>query len=138
MEAAQPLCSFDRGLSDNEKETRMKASETLQNDQSTATEKALRFAFDTTPALIHTARPDGYLDYSNRGWSDFLGKSLEEVCGWRWTESVHPEDVAALVQKWRAALASGEPFEAQARVRRADRTYRDEFLSKQPVASVAT
>jgi hypothetical protein len=34
------------------------------------------------------------------------------------------------------ALASGEPSEA--RVRREDGTYRDEFLSKQPVASVAT
>ena len=37
---------------------------------------------------------------------------------------------AAIVQKWRAALASGEPFEAEARVRCADGTYRDEFLSK--------
>src|SRR5439155_1184359 len=86
----------------------MKASESLQNDQSAATEDALRRAVDTTPAFIHTARPDGYLDYFNRGWLDFLGKSLEDVCGWRWTESVHPEDVAALVQKWHAALASGE------------------------------
>ena len=102
----------------------MKASESLQNNQSTATENALRRAVDTTPAFIHTARPDGYLDYFNRGWLDFLGKSLEDVCGWRWTESVHPEDVAALVQKWHAALASGEPFEIEARVRRADGSYR--------------
>src|SRR5213082_3741114 len=102
----------------------MKASESLQNDQSSATENALRRAVDTTPAFIHTGRPDGYLDYFNRGWLDFLGKSLEDVCGWRWTESVHPEDVAALVQKWHAALASGEPLEVEARVRRADGSYR--------------
>src|SRR5438477_146959 len=94
------------------------------NDQSTATEDALRRAVDTTPAFIHTARPDGYLDYFNRKWLDFLGKSLEDVCGWRWTESVHPEDVATLVQKWRTALASGEPLEVEARVRRADGSYR--------------
>src|SRR5437762_11881651 len=111
----------------------MKASESLQNDQSTATEGALRRAVDTTPALIHTARPDGYLDYFNRGWLDFLGKSLEDVCGWRWTESVHPEDVAAIVQKWHAALASGEPFEAEARVRRADGTYRALLHRKAPL-----
>ena len=101
----------------------MKASESLQNDQSTATEDALRRAVDTTPAFIHTARPDGYIDYFNRGWLDFFGKSLEDVCGWRWTESVHPEDVAEIVQKWHAALASGEPFEIEARVRRADGAY---------------
>ena len=111
----------------------MKASESLQNDQSSATEDALRRAVDTTPALIHTARPDGYLDYFNRGWLDFLGKSLEEVCGWRWTESVHPEDVDGIVQQWRAALASGEPFEAEARVRRADGTYRALLHRKVPL-----
>ena len=111
----------------------MKASESLQNDQSTATENALRRAVDTTPAFIHTARPDGYLDYFNRGWLDFLGKSLEEVCGWRWTESIHPDDVDGIVQKWRAALASGEPFEAEARVRCADGTYHAFLHRKVPL-----
>jgi len=103
------------------------------NDQSTATEDALRLAVDTTPAFIHTARPDGYLDYFNRGWLDFLGKSLEDVCGWRWTESVHPEDVAGIVQRWHAALASGEPLEVEARVRRADGSYRAFLHRKVPL-----
>jgi formate hydrogenlyase transcriptional activator len=103
------------------------------NDQSTATEDALRRAVDTTPAFIHTARPDGYLDYFNRGWLDFLGKSLEDVCGWRWTESVHPEDVAGIVQKWHGALASGEPLEVEARVRRADGSYRAFLHRKLPL-----
>jgi formate hydrogenlyase transcriptional activator len=111
----------------------MKASESLQNDQSTASESALRRAVDTTPALIHTARPDGYIDYFNRGWLDFFGKPLEDVCGWRWTETVHPEDVAAIVQKWHAALASGEPFEIEARVRRADGLYRALLHRKLPL-----
>ena len=111
----------------------MKASGSLRNDESAATENALRRAVDTTPAFIHTARPDGYLDYFNRGWLDFFGKSLEEVCGWRWTESVHPDDVAGIVQKWHAALASGEPFEAEARVRRADGTYRALLHRKAPL-----
>jgi PAS domain S-box-containing protein len=111
----------------------MKASESPQNEQSAATENALHRAVDTTPAFIHTGRPDGYLDYFNRGWLDFFGKSLEEVCGWRWTESVHPDDVAGIVQKWHAALASGEPFEAEARVRRADGTYRALLHRKAPL-----
>src|SRR6266853_365526 len=111
----------------------MKASESLQNDQSTASEDALRRAADTTPAFIHTSRPDGYLDYFNRGWLDFFGKSLEEVCGWRWTESIHPDDVDEIVQKWHAALASGEPFEIEARVRRADGSYRAFLHRKLPL-----
>jgi hypothetical protein len=41
----------------------MNGSESLQNDQSAAAEDTLRRAVDATPAFIHTARPDGYLDY---------------------------------------------------------------------------
>ena len=111
----------------------MKASESLQDDQLTATEKELHRAVDTTPAFLHTARPDGYIDYFNRGWLDFFGKSLEDVCGWRWTETVHPDDVAAILQKWHAALASGEPFEIETRVRRADGSYRALLHRKLPL-----
>jgi PAS domain S-box-containing protein len=101
-----------------------KADLPITNERSAAAQDALRLLVDTTPALIHTGRPDGYLDYFNHGWLVFVGKSLEELCGWRWTDSVHPEDTAGLVQKWHAALASGEPLEAEARVRRADGEYR--------------
>ena len=101
--------------------------------QSSETTDALRLAVDTTPAFIHTGLPDGYLDYFNRGWLNFLGKSLEDVCGWQWTDSIHPEDVAGIVQKWHAALGSGEPFEAQARVRRADGEYRSFLHRKVPL-----
>src|SRR5437016_11224788 len=111
----------------------MKANETLHNDESAANETALHRAVDTTPALIHTGRPDGYLDYFNRGWLDLIGKSLDQVCGWRWTESIHPDDVDGIVQKWRAALASGEPFEAEARVRCADGAYHAFLHRKVPL-----
>jgi PAS domain-containing protein len=43
-------------------------------------EDALRLVIDTTPALIHTGRPDGYLDYFNRSWREYTGKSLAELC----------------------------------------------------------
>src|SRR5260221_707141 len=102
----------------------MKANATEATERSIPAEDALRLVIDTTPALIHTGRPDGYLDYFNQRWLEFLGLHLEEVCGWRWTGAVHPEDVAGLLQNWHAALASGEPLEAEARVRRADGEYR--------------
>jgi formate hydrogenlyase transcriptional activator len=102
----------------------MKAIVPEDVDQAIAIGDTLRLIVDTTPALIHTGRPDGHLDYFNKGWLDFLGCLLEDVCGWRWTNFIHPDDVAGIVQKWHAALASGEPFEAEARVRRADGEYR--------------
>jgi PAS domain S-box-containing protein len=87
-------------------------------------EDRLRLVIDTVPALIHTGLPDGQLDFFNQRWLDFVGLSLEELSGWKWTAAIHPEDVAAMVERWRAALATGEPYEHEARVRRADGEYR--------------
>jgi PAS domain-containing protein len=42
-------------------------------------EDALRLVIDTTPALIHTGRPDGYLEYFNQRWLEFMGLPLEEL-----------------------------------------------------------
>ena len=74
---------------------------------------------DSIPALIHTAWPDGYLDYFNKPWLEYLGVTLDKVTGWNWTAFVHPEDVEGIVAKWRACLATGEVFEYETRVRSA-------------------
>ncbi len=88
---------------------------------------------DSIPALIHTARPDGYLDYFNKPWLEYLGVTLDKVTGWNWTDFVHPEDVEGIVAKWRACLATGEVFEYETRVRRADGEYRWMFHRKVPL-----
>ncbi len=85
---------------------------------------SLRELVDSLPALIHTGLPDGYLDFFNQRWLEFVGLRLEDLEGWKWTAAVHPDDVTALVTRWRACLVSGEPLECEARVRRADGEYR--------------
>ena len=86
--------------------------------------RRLQELVESVPSLIHTARPDGYLDFFNRRWLEFVGLRLEDLEGWKWTASIHPDDVNALVAKWRECLVSGEPFEFESRVRRADGAYR--------------
>ncbi len=88
---------------------------------------------DSIPALIHTARPDGYLDYFNKPWLEYLGVTLDKVTGWNWTAFVHPEDVEGILAKWRACLATGEIFEYETRVRSANREYRWMFHRKVPL-----
>ena len=78
---------------------------------------------DSIPALIHTARPDGSIDYFNGPGLDYLGATLDDVTGWKWTAFVHPEDVDGIVAQWRACLVSGENFEHETRVRRANGEY---------------
>jgi formate hydrogenlyase transcriptional activator len=93
----------------------------------------IQLLVDSIPALIHTSRPDGYLDYFNKPWLEFLGATLEQVSGWNWTAFIHPEDVDGIVAKWRASLATGEIFEYETRVRRADAEYRWMFHRKVPL-----
>jgi PAS domain S-box-containing protein len=84
----------------------------------------LQLLVDSAPSLIHTSRPDGYLDFFNQTWLRYVGRSLDDLQGWRWTAFIHPEDVEGIVEKWRASLASGEAFLHEARVLRADGEYR--------------
>ena len=93
----------------------------------------IQLLVDSIPALVHTARPDGYLDYFNKPWLEYLGVTLDEVAGWKWKAFIHPEDVEGIVDKWQACLASGEIFEYETRVRRADGKYRWMFHRKVPL-----
>src|SRR6266478_2517128 len=84
----------------------------------------IQLLIDSVPALVHTGLPDGYLDFFNQTWLEYVGLSLEDIQGWNWTVCIHPDDLEGILKKWRASLASGEPFLHEARVRRADGEYR--------------
>jgi PAS domain S-box-containing protein len=92
----------------------------------------IQLLVDSIPALIHTGRPDGYLDYFNKPWLTYFGVTLDKVVGWNWTAVIHPEDVEGILAKWRACLVSGETFEYECRVRGANGEYRWMFHRKVP------
>jgi two-component system sensor kinase FixL len=80
----------------------------------------LRLVIDTIPALVWSVLPDGSVDFLNQRWLEYTGLSLEDGLGQGWQAAIHPEDRARFVDEWRAALAAGEPLEAETRLRRAD------------------
>jgi PAS domain S-box-containing protein len=93
----------------------------------------IQLLVDSIPALIHTARPDGYIDYFNKPWLEYFGVTLDKVAGWNWTAYIHPEDVEGIVSRWRACLATGEIFEYETRVLTANGEYRWMFHRKVPL-----
>jgi PAS domain S-box-containing protein len=97
--------------------------------------RSLRQIIDLAPALIHTARPDGYLDFFNRKWLDFSGQSLEKLLGWGWTSCIHPDEVESFVRQMRESFTRGESFQETSRVRRADGVYRWMLHLKAPLRS---
>jgi PAS domain S-box-containing protein len=119
---------------------RKRAEEELRQSEAIA-EQRLRLVVDTTPAMINTCRPDGYLDYVNKGWLDYFGFSLEtaldradvmkmsvpskaDMYDGNWQPIIHPEDLAKFRDNWKTTLASGKPGESEGRVRRFDGVYR--------------
>ena len=114
----------------------MGSPKTLQNKKidrrSTAAEDSLRLVVDTIPALVVIALPDGSVDFINKGWRDYTGLPLESLTGWGWNSAIHPDDLARFAQEWDVARAAGEPFQNQARVRRADGAYRWFLIRKTP------
>jgi PAS domain S-box-containing protein len=87
-------------------------------------EAKLRRVIDTIPTLAGCSLPDGSGEFWNRRWHDYTGLSPDAARGWGWQEAVHPEDLRELNEKWLRDLASGQPGEAEGRLRRFDGEYR--------------
>jgi len=92
------------------------------DEVSNVVEERLRLIIDTIPTIVWRKLPDGSADFLNRNFREYTGLSLEHGLGWGWMNAFHPDD--RLKEEWRAALAAGEPFEKEARLRRADGQYR--------------
>ncbi len=87
-------------------------------------ERELRTIIETIPAFVVSALPDGSVDFLSQSLLDYTGLSREQWLGWGWRDIAHPEDADRAVNKWRVALADGEPLEVEVRYRRADGKYR--------------
>jgi PAS domain S-box-containing protein len=96
-------------------------------------EDQLRAIIDTIPVLAWSARPEGSAEFFNRRWLDYAGLSVEEARDWGWTAAVHPDDLNRLTDYWRSILASGEPGEIEARLRRFDGEYRWFLFRAEPL-----
>jgi PAS domain S-box-containing protein len=87
-------------------------------------EARLRTLADLIPQLVWTTRPDGYHDYYNERWYAYTGMARGSDDGWAFEPVLHPDDRAAALTLWRRSLETGEPYEIEYRLRRADGEYR--------------
>jgi PAS domain S-box-containing protein len=101
-----------------------KRAEQAREEAARRSERELREVIERIPAMVWMTLPDGTATFVNRGWTEYFGLSLEDLLGWGWSRTVHPDDVEQFVGKWRASLATGQPLEGEIRVRRADGEYR--------------
>jgi PAS domain S-box-containing protein len=87
-------------------------------------ESRFRQLADSIPQLAWMAKPDGWIFWYNQRWHDYTGKSPEEMAGWGW-QSVHdPKELPRIIERWKTALASGEPWQDTFPLRRHDGEFR--------------
>ncbi|MBV9406155.1 MAG: PAS domain S-box protein [Abitibacteriaceae bacterium] len=87
-------------------------------------EARFRTLTDAVPQVIWANEAGGKANYFNQRWFDYSGLSLEASVGPGWQAIVHPDDAPASVERWNRALAAGEIFDTEYRLRRADGVYR--------------
>ena len=86
----------------------------------------------TLPVIVWTATPDGLLDFFNEAMERFTGLEATELLADRWASIVDPEDLDIVRKHWSDAIATGDRYDVEFRIRRADGAYLWHHVSAQP------
>ena len=89
-----------------------------------AREDHFRSITDTIPAMISFMTAAGEVENVNQHFLEYVGTTLEELKGWKSGDLVHPDDLRSVIAAWDRALAAGESYDIEHRMRRADGVYR--------------
>jgi PAS domain S-box-containing protein len=87
-------------------------------------EKQYRTLADAVPQLVWMNNADGERQYYNRRWKEYTGLTPDEQKGLIWLKAVHADDAQLIVEARASGLQSGEAYEGEYRLRRADGSYR--------------
>ena len=89
-----------------------------------SSERQFHAILDNIPALIAIHNASGELELDNRAALEYHGRSVADPKQWQISDVVHPDDLPALLAAHQRAVATGQPFELELRLRRADGAYR--------------
>src|SRR5690348_5502705 len=117
---ASPLCDESGKVvkwygTNTDIEDRRRAEDALRSH-----EQNLRLLVDTIPGHIVTTTPTGEIELLNRRVLEYFDKTPEELVNWRTSDAIHPDDLALTIAAWTRAIQTGEPYEREHRLRRAD------------------
>lgn len=94
---------------------RKRAQDTLRES-----EYFYRQMLESIPGMVFTTRPDGYCDYQSQQWVEYTGVPMSEHQGDGWNSLLHPDDRAAALGAWYAAVEGRASYDLEYRVRRRD------------------
>ena len=96
----------------------------LAEDALRESEARFRQLADAMPQIVWTAGPDGNLDYYNRRWFEYIDVPEYALDRATWDRFIHPADLQRVYEAWSASVRSGDAYQIEFRVRRADGKFR--------------
>ncbi len=87
-------------------------------------ERRFQLLAETMPQIMWWMSPDLSEYYLNPRWYEYTKQRPDDTVATRWLASIHPEDYETHMRSWTAARDTGEPWEFEYRLRRADGVYR--------------
>ncbi len=79
---------------------------------------------DGLPAIVALFTGDGKIAFCNKQMLEYLDETFEQVQAKASAYNFHVADRDAVLARWAVSVQSGEPFDFEARLRRADGAYR--------------
>ncbi|MGF6505852.1 PAS domain-containing sensor histidine kinase [Paraburkholderia sp. 32] len=92
----------------------------------------LREMFDRIPMVAWSSFANGACEFLNKAHSEYTGLSAAQSRYWGWQTAIHPQDLGRRMELWGKSLATGQPSEAEVRIRRHDGVYRWFVLRIEP------
>src|SRR6516165_1490258 len=96
-------------------------------------QQELQRLVDAVPQHIVVLYGDGRRLYANQAVLDYHGLTLEEFLFVDHSQCFHPNDLEAYDRHRQSGIASGEPWEAEARLHRKDGQYRWFLIRARPL-----
>jgi PAS domain S-box-containing protein len=93
----------------------------------------LRQLANSIPQLAWMATPDGSIYWYNDRWYEYTGTTLDQMKGWGWQKVHDPSFLSAVLERWRASLTAGQPFEMEYPLRGRDGQFRLFLTRAMPV-----
>ncbi len=87
-------------------------------------ELTFRLIIEGIAGLVAIMTAEGEVEFVNNQVLEYFGKTLEELKGWQVCDAVHPDELTQAVAAWRHSVETGDPYDVDHRLRRADGTYR--------------
>lgn len=96
-----------------------------------------RTAMEAVHGVLWTNSADGRMVGEQSGWAALTGQAHDEYQGFGWSSAVHPDDAAATVVAWNAAVTARSMFIHEHRVRRHDGEWRTFAIRALPILDAA-